>query len=99
MKRYLFVVAVASFMLLGTFSRLISVSNGMQKETRVRLDDDSGELKGEVKVVDFDSKNLGTTREVKVYLPPGHDKKKRYPVAYIFDSFEQDWPALVEAEI
>lgn len=42
-------------------------------------------LAGEIKSVDFDSKALGGIRKVRVYLPPGHDRAKRYPVIYSTD--------------
>jgi enterochelin esterase-like enzyme len=42
-------------------------------------------VRGEVKAVDFDSKALGAKRGVRVYLPPGHDRAKRYPVLYATD--------------
>jgi enterochelin esterase-like enzyme len=41
--------------------------------------------KGTVKSVNFDSKNIGAARNVKVWLPPGHDPKKSYPVFYTCD--------------
>jgi enterochelin esterase-like enzyme/thiol-disulfide isomerase/thioredoxin len=53
-------------------------------------------LKGEVKSINFDSKALGTTREVKVYLPPGHDRKKSYPVLYAADGFDSVACELIE---
>ncbi len=41
--------------------------------------------KGTVKSINFDSKNIGAPRKVKVWLPPGHDPKKSYPVFYTCD--------------
>jgi hypothetical protein len=41
--------------------------------------------KGTVKSIKFDSKNIGAPRNVKVWLPPGHDPKKSYPVFYTCD--------------
>ena len=43
-------------------------------------------LEGQLKVVEFDSKALGESRRVIVYLPPGHDPTKTYPVIYATDS-------------
>jgi enterochelin esterase-like enzyme len=54
-------------------------------------------LKGMVKEHDFASAALGGTRKVRVYLPPGHDKTKRYPVVFATDG--QDNAHLVEALI
>ena len=50
-------------------------------------------LKGQIKVTNFESKHLAKVtdkdgnplsnrRRVSVYLPPGHDPKKTYPVLY-----------------
>src|SRR5206468_2881783 len=55
------------------------------------------DLKGTVKVVDFDSKALGAKRPVHVYLPPGHDRAKTYPVLYATDG--HDAGGIVEALI
>jgi len=38
---------------------------------------------GEVKVVEYDSKTLGTRRMMRVYTPPGYTKDKKYPVLYM----------------
>jgi enterochelin esterase-like enzyme len=43
------------------------------------------DLKGEVRTLDFESKALGDKRKVRVYLPPGHDRTKAYPVIYATD--------------
>ena len=45
-------------------------------------------MQGQIKVTEFDSKNLGKSRTVTVYLPPGHDPKKTYPVIYCADGLE-----------
>jgi enterochelin esterase-like enzyme len=47
--------------------------------------DRAKELKGEVRTLDFESKALGAKRKVRVYLPPGHDRSKTYPVIYATD--------------
>lgn len=41
-------------------------------------------------VINFNSKHLGKTRGVKIYLPPGHDRKKSYPVVYCADGGGSD---------
>ncbi|HEX4795384.1 MAG TPA: alpha/beta hydrolase-fold protein [Humisphaera sp.] len=38
---------------------------------------------GEVKVVDYDSKSLGTRRQMRVYTPPGFSADRKYPVLYL----------------
>src|SRR5262249_46946984 len=52
------------------------------------------DLKGEVKTIAFESKALGAKREVCVYLPPGFDRTKTYPVLYSTDG--QDAGSIVE---
>jgi enterochelin esterase-like enzyme len=43
------------------------------------------ELKGVEKMLDLESKILGEKRKVKIYLPPGHDRSRSYPVIYAAD--------------
>jgi enterochelin esterase family protein len=38
---------------------------------------------GEVKAVQYDSKTLGTRRQIRVYTPPGYTADKKYPVLYL----------------
>jgi enterochelin esterase-like enzyme len=38
---------------------------------------------GDVKVVEYDSKTLGTRRQMRVYTPPGYKIDEKYPVLYI----------------
>jgi enterochelin esterase-like enzyme len=38
---------------------------------------------GEVKLVEYDSKTLGTLRPVRVYTPPGYSADRKYPVLYL----------------
>ncbi len=38
---------------------------------------------GEIKAVQYDSKSLGTRRQVRVYTPPGYSSDKKYPVLYL----------------
>ena len=38
---------------------------------------------GEIKVVQYDSKSLGTRRQLRVYTPPGYTADKKYPVLYL----------------
>lgn len=42
-------------------------------------------IKGTLKLVDFESKALGEKRKLGVYLPPGHDPSRRYPIVYATD--------------
>lgn len=38
---------------------------------------------GEVALVEYDSKSLGTRRTMRVYTPPGYSTARRYPVLYM----------------
>src|SRR5262245_12084405 len=38
---------------------------------------------GDVKVVEYDSKTLGTRRQMRVYTPPGYTTDRKYPVLYM----------------
>jgi enterochelin esterase-like enzyme len=38
---------------------------------------------GEVNVVEYDSKTLGTRRQMRVYTPPGYSSDLKYPVLYL----------------
>ena len=38
---------------------------------------------GEVNAVEYDSKTLGTRRQMRVYTPPGYSADRKYPVLYL----------------
>jgi enterochelin esterase-like enzyme len=38
---------------------------------------------GEVSVVEYDSKTLGTRRQMRVYTPPGYSAARKYPTLYL----------------
>jgi enterochelin esterase-like enzyme len=38
---------------------------------------------GELKIVEYDSKTLGTRRLMRVYTPPGYSAARKYPVLYL----------------
>jgi len=38
---------------------------------------------GEMKIVEYDSKTLGTRRLMRVYTPPGYSAARKYPVLYL----------------
>lgn len=38
---------------------------------------------GKVETVEYDSKSVGDTRKMTVYLPPGYSKETKYPVLYL----------------
>ena len=39
--------------------------------------------RGKVETVEYDSKSVGDTRKMTVYLPPGYSKDTKYPVFYL----------------
>src|SRR5437879_6252923 len=38
---------------------------------------------GEMMDVEYDSKTLGTRRQIRVYLPPGYSSDRKYPTTYL----------------
>jgi enterochelin esterase-like enzyme len=38
---------------------------------------------GELTDIEYDSKSLGTRRQIRVYTPPGYSAKRKYPVIYL----------------
>lgn len=49
---------------------------------------------GELTVVQYDSKSLGTRRQVRVYTPPGYSADKKYPVLYLLHGIggnDREW--------
>jgi enterochelin esterase-like enzyme len=49
---------------------------------------------GELTVVQYDSKSLGTHRQVRVYTPPGYSADKKYPVLYLLHGIggnDREW--------
>lgn len=56
---------------------------------------------GIVTTVQYDSKTLGTRREMMVYTPPGYSPGKKYPVIYLLhglNSGNGQWPYWVHAD-
>lgn len=52
------------------------------------------DLAGAIREVTLDSAALGESRSVRVYLPPDHDNRRRYPVVY--GAFARAFPDIVE---
>jgi enterochelin esterase-like enzyme len=42
-----------------------------------------GVERGKVETVEYDSKSVGDTRKMTVYLPPGYSKDTKYPILYL----------------
>ncbi|HLP75423.1 MAG TPA: alpha/beta hydrolase-fold protein, partial [Candidatus Paceibacterota bacterium] len=57
---------------------------------------------GEIAVVQYDSKSLGTHRQVRVYTPPGYSADKKYPVLYLLHGIggnDREWIQACHADI
>ena len=55
---------------------------------------------GEVRILPYESKTLGLSREMWIYTPPGYDKGKNYPVLYLFHGagdIESGWALIGRA--
>jgi len=49
---------------------------------------------GQLEMVTYDSKSVGTTRKMQLYTPPGYSKDKKYPVLYLLHGIggdETEW--------
>ena len=46
--------------------------------------------RGTIEETEYESKTVGTTRKVTVYLPPKYDKSKKYPVLYLLHGIGGD---------
>lgn len=56
---------------------------------------------GTITTVQYDSKSVGTRREMMVYTPPGYSSNKKYPVIYLLhglNSGNGQWPYWVHAD-
>jgi enterochelin esterase-like enzyme len=50
----------------------------------------AGIPRGEVRLIEYESKSVGTTRKANVYLPPKYDAKKKYSVLYLLHGIGGD---------
>jgi enterochelin esterase-like enzyme len=49
---------------------------------------------GQLEMIEYDSKTVGTTRKMQVYTPPGYSKDEKYPVLYLLHGIggdETEW--------
>ncbi|HEX43051.1 MAG TPA: hypothetical protein ENN81_13490 [Phycisphaerales bacterium] len=56
---------------------------------------------GDVRMVEYDSKTVGTRRKMLVYTPPGYSADKKYPVLYLLHGIggdETEWQRLCRPE-
>ena len=54
----------------------------------------AGIARGTVKLIEYQSESVGTTRKANVYLPPKYDAKKKYSVLYLLHGIggdENEW--------
>lgn len=57
---------------------------------------------GQLEMVTYDSKSVGTTRKMQVYTPPGYTKDKRYPVLYLLHGIggdETEWQRFAKPNV
>ena len=56
---------------------------------------------GQLEMVEYDSKTVGTKRRMQVYTPPGYSKDKKYPVLYLLHGIggdESEWQRFVRVD-
>jgi enterochelin esterase-like enzyme len=56
-----------------------------------------GAARGQLEMVEYDSKTVGTRRKMNVYTPPGYSSARRYPVLYLLHGIggdETEWQRL-----
>jgi enterochelin esterase-like enzyme len=57
---------------------------------------------GNLEMIEYDSKTVGTRRKMQVYTPPGYSKDKKYPVLYLLHGIggdETEWQRLCSPNI
>jgi len=57
---------------------------------------------GELKAVPYDSKSLGTHRQMRVYTPPGYSASRKYPVLILLHGIggnDQEWTKACHADM
>ncbi len=61
-----------------------------------------GIARGQLEMVTYDSKSVGTTRKMQVYTPPGYAQDKKYPVLYLLHGIggdEREWERLAKPNV
>jgi enterochelin esterase-like enzyme len=57
---------------------------------------------GELAMIAYESKSVGTTRKMQVYTPPAYSKDKRYPVLYLLHGIggdETEWQRFAQPNV
>ncbi|MEX2215559.1 MAG: alpha/beta hydrolase-fold protein [Phycisphaeraceae bacterium] len=58
--------------------------------------------RGRLEMVEYESKTVGAKRKVQVYLPPGYEKERKYPVLYLLHGIggsEYEWTRSGAADV
>lgn len=78
-----------------TFLSMTTFSQDMLMEAPKGFDTVNPDVKkGEIELISYKSKTVGTTRKANVYTPPGFTKTKKYPVLYLLHGIggdEYEW--------
>lgn len=57
---------------------------------------------GKLEMIDYDSKTVGTKRQLNVYTPPGYSTEKKYPVLYLLHGIggdETEWQRFTRLDV
>lgn len=94
MKMHLLIRAYMA-LIFFTFLSMASFSQDMLMEAPLGFDTANPDVKkGQIKLISYKSKTVGTTRKANVYTPPGYTKTKKYPVLYLLHGIggdEYEW--------
>jgi enterochelin esterase-like enzyme len=58
--------------------------------------------RGNLEMIEYDSKTVGATRKMQVYTPPGYTKDKKYPVLYLLHGIggdETEWQRFATPDV
>ena len=57
---------------------------------------------GQIEMIEYESKTVGTTRKMQVYTPPDYSKENKYPVLYLLHGIggdETEWQRFAQPEV
>jgi enterochelin esterase-like enzyme len=57
---------------------------------------------GQVEMIEYDSKTVGTKRKMQIYTPPGYSNENKYPVLYLLHGIggdETEWRRYAQPEV
>jgi len=57
---------------------------------------------GQLEMIEYESKTVGTTRKMQVYTPPGYSKDKKYPVLFLLHGIggdETEWQRFATPDV